>query len=194
MNTATDLSQPKPCRPRRIVVKGTSGTGKSTFGPELASRLGLTFIELDALHWGPNWSQPGAEEFRARVRQAMAAAPDGWVIDGNYDSKLGRTIIDEAEVIVWLDLPLPLKVFRVIRRSFYRIHHKVELWHGNRETWRGVFLDRDSLVLWMLGSHVRHRRDWPLQFAGDPRLVRLRSDAAARRWLEERIGEAPAGG
>ena len=35
---------------RRIVIKGTSGVGKTTFGAELAARLGVPFIELDALH------------------------------------------------------------------------------------------------------------------------------------------------
>jgi adenylate kinase family enzyme len=185
MSTTAPNSRFTPGAPRRIVVKGTSGAGKSTFGPELARRLNLPFIELDALHCGPDWSQPTPEEFQVRVRQAMAAALDGWVIDGNYDSKLGRMIVDEADTIIWLDLPLPLKLYRVLRRSLYRIRHKVELWHGNRETWRGVFLDRDSVIRWMIGTHFRHRRVWPARFGGDPRLVRLRSDGEMRRWLDE---------
>src|SRR5687768_7376450 len=71
--------------PRKIAVKGTSGAGKSTFAAELAHRLGLAYVELDALHHGPNWSAPSAAEFRARVGSALAAAPQGWVVDGNYD-------------------------------------------------------------------------------------------------------------
>jgi len=38
----------------RIVIKGTSGVGKTTFGADLAGRLGVPFIELDALHHGPD--------------------------------------------------------------------------------------------------------------------------------------------
>jgi adenylate kinase family enzyme len=171
--------------PRRIVVKGTSGAGKSTFGAALAGRLGLPFIELDALHHGPNWSAPTAEEFQARVRVAIAAAPNGWVIDGNYDSKLGETVVAEADTIVWLDLPLWLKLWRIGRRSLHRIHHDVELWNGNRESWRGVLFERDALVPWTFRAHIRHRRDWPARFGDDPRWVRLRSEAAARRWLDE---------
>ncbi|MDQ2910269.1 MAG: (d)CMP kinase [Actinomycetota bacterium] len=48
---------------RRINVKGTSGSGKSTFARELASRLELRYVELDALHHGPNWSEPTDESF-----------------------------------------------------------------------------------------------------------------------------------
>jgi hypothetical protein len=107
--------------PRRISVKGSSGSGKSTVAAELAGRLGLTYIELDALHHGPNWSEPTAEEFRAIVRQAMDVAPAGWVVDGNYDSKLGDLVVDEADMIVWLDLPISVKFPRVWRRTMHRI-------------------------------------------------------------------------
>ena len=168
---------------RRISVKGTSGSGKSTLAPELARRLGLTYVELDALHHGPNWSEPTDEEFRGRVREAMNGATEGWVIDGNYDSKLGDLVVDEADVIVWLDLPLSVKWTRVWRRSMHRVRNEVELWNGNRETWTGVLASRDSVLLWLLRAHVRHRRDWPGRFEGDPRLVRLRSEDEVRRWL-----------
>src|SRR5215210_9572065 len=80
--------------PRKIVVKGTSGAGKSTFAAELACRLHLAYVELDALHHGPNWSEPTPEEFRARVSGATTAPSCGWVIDGNYDTKLGETVGD----------------------------------------------------------------------------------------------------
>ncbi len=184
MRTAASASGRFPDIPRTIVVKGTSSAGKSTFAAELARRLALPHIELDALHHGPNWSEPTADAFRARVREAVAAAPDGWVIDGNYDSKLGETVIGAAEVIVWLDLPLGVKLHRLWRRTLHRIRTDVELWNGNRETWRGTFASRDSLFVWLLRTHISHRREWPTRFNGDPRLVRLRSDAEARRWLD----------
>ena len=172
-------------KPRKIVVKGTSAAGKSTIAADLARRLALPCIELDALHHGPNWSEPTAEVFQARVRQAMAANPAGWVVDGNYDSKLGEMVVAAADTIVWLDLPFGLKLRRLWYRTRHRIRDDVELWNGNQETWRGVFLARDSLFIWMVRTHLRHRRAWPARFGNDPRLVRLRSEAEIRRWLDE---------
>ena len=169
---------------RRINVKGTSGSGKTTFAQELARRLGVPYVELDALHHGPNWSEPTDEEFRARVREAMDAAPRGWVIDGNYESKLGDTVIGETDTIVWLDLPLRLKLGRLWRRTSDRIRDDVELWNGNKENWRNAFWGRESLFAWMLRTHVGQRREWPRRYGADPRFVRLRSDAEARAWLE----------
>ncbi|MFL5759563.1 MAG: adenylate kinase [Thermomicrobiales bacterium] len=171
--------------PRRICVKGTSCAGKSTFAAELARRLDVTFVELDALFHGPNWSEPTAEAFRASVRAAMAAATGGWVIDGNYDSKLGDTVVDAADTIVWLDLPLSVKLGRLCGRTLHRIRGEVELWHGNRETWRGAVFGRDSLFFWTIQRHFRHRRQWPDKFGNDPRFVRLRSEEEASAWLNE---------
>ena len=158
--------------------------GKTTFGTELAGRIGLPCIELDALHHGPNWSAPTDEAFRARVRDAMDACPNGWVIDGNYDRKLGETVVGAADTIVWLDLPLRITFPRLWRRTMHRIRNDVELWSGNHETWRDQFASRESIFLWAVRAHRRHRREWPSRFGNDPRFVRLRSDAEARRWMD----------
>jgi adenylate kinase family enzyme len=53
---------------KRVNVKGSSGSGKSTFARELAAKLDLPYVELDALHHGPNWSEPTPAEFRDRIR------------------------------------------------------------------------------------------------------------------------------
>ena len=170
---------------RRVNVKGTSGSGKTTFGRELAERLGVPFLELDALHWvNPSWQEPADERFREDVRAALGAMPDGWVIDGNYERKLDNIVIRGADTIVWLDLPLRVKLRRVWRRTITRIRAEEELWGGNRESWHGAFWGRDSLLGWMLRTHFSHRRDWPRLYGDDPRFVRLRSVAEARRWLD----------
>ena len=169
--------------PRKIVVKGTSGAGKSTFAAEMARRLDLPYVELDALYHGPNWSEPTAAEFRARVHAVMTTS-DGWVIDGNYDSKLADTVVAEADTIIWLDLPLALKLRRLWGRTMDRLRNDVELWNGNRDSWRGAVVGGESLFGYAVRSHLRHRRQWPARFGHDPRLVRLRSDAEVRRWLD----------
>jgi adenylate kinase family enzyme len=170
----------------RISVRGTSGSGKTTFAGELARRLAVPHIELDALHHGPNWSEPTLEEFRERVAPLLAR--EGWVIDGNYEGKLGDLVTREADTVVWLDLPLRLVLPRLWRRTVHRIRNDVELWNGNRETWRGAFWGRDSLFGWAVRSHFRRRRELPRQVRPE-RLVRLRSEEEIARWLERQPGE-----
>lgn len=105
---------------RRILVKGASGAGKSTLGSQLAARLDLPWVELDSLHHGPNWSAASATELQARV---LATLDDdrGWVVDGNYDSKLGPLLWDRAQLITGLDLPLTTKLLRLARRTAGRL-------------------------------------------------------------------------
>jgi hypothetical protein len=72
----------------------------------------------------------------------------------------------------------------VARRTRERIRDDVELWNGNKETWRNSLWGRESLFAWMIRGHFRQRREWPSLYAEDPRFVRLRSVAEARRWLD----------
>ena len=91
-------------RTRRVaVIASASGCGKTTVGRALAARLGVPFVELDALNHGPGWIEATAEELRARV--APIVATEGWVIDGGYWEKLGDLVLAGADTVVWLDLP-----------------------------------------------------------------------------------------
>jgi adenylate kinase family enzyme len=168
---------------QRINVKGTSGAGKTTVARTLAARLGLSYVELDELHHGPNWTEASAEELQAKVRAFMDTARDGWVIDGNYDPKLGDLVVGAADTIVWLDLPLWAKLRRVWRRTRARIRGDEKLWNDNVESWRSAFWGRESLFAWTIRSHFRQRREWANRF--EDKLVRLRSEAGVREWLAQ---------
>jgi adenylate kinase family enzyme len=169
--------------PPKIAVVGTSGSGKTTVARELARRLGVPHVELDALFHGPNWKETPADEFRRLV--AAATDGSGWVVDGNYESKLGDLVLGRADTVVWLDLPLRLALSRVTRRTIRRIRTGEELWSGNRESWRGGFFGWESMFVWTIRSHFKRRRAVPLQLARHPhlRVVRLRSTREVERWL-----------
>src|SRR5437588_7389683 len=123
---------------------GSSCAGKTTLAAQVAERLRVPHVELDALHHGPNWTEATAEELRAKLEAALTGL-DGWVADGNYMDKLGTWLIDQADTIVWLDLPLRTSLRRLWGRHRMRIREDVELWNGNRETWRNAFLGRNAL-------------------------------------------------
>jgi adenylate kinase family enzyme len=150
---------------RRVQVIGGSCSGKSTTSRRLAAILGFPSIELDALHHDPGWTEASAEVFRARVADAIAAAPDGWVVDGNYFGKLDSFVLDQADTIVWLDIPYRTAVRRVLWRTFHRSWRREELWNGNRETFRIAF-SRDSIVLWVLRTHRGFAAKWGPRLEG----------------------------
>ena len=119
--------------PTRIAVVGGSGSGKSTVARRLAELHKFEYVELDALHWGPNWTPCPGDEFRARVEEAISR--DSWVVDGNYTGKLADLVLERSELVVWLDLPLRVTLPRLWRRTRRRMGEQTELWGGNRENW-----------------------------------------------------------
>lgn len=168
---------------RRIAVVGTTGSGKTTLAAAIAGRLGVPHVELDALHWGPNWTP--AEDFRDRTEAALGG--DAWVVDGNY-SRVRDIVWRRADTVVWLDYALWVILGRLTRRTFRRLIGREVLWNGNVERWRDHFLSRDSLFLWVLQTYRKRRVTYSALF-GDPahahkRLVRLKSPGEAEVWLE----------
>jgi len=68
--------------PLRILVVGTSSTGKTTFAARLSALLGVPRIELDELFWSPGWTPKPPQEFVRLVEQATGQP--SWIVDGNY--------------------------------------------------------------------------------------------------------------
>jgi adenylate kinase family enzyme len=161
-----------------------SGSGKSTVGRRIAERLGAPYVELDALHHGPDWTEASADELQARVRPLVAK--DRWVIDGGYRRKLGDLVVERADTVVWLDLPIRIWLRRLARRTFTRMLTREELWNGNRERLTFLFTERPNLFGWAWRSHFQNRRELPDWIASHPQatLVRLRTPREVARWLE----------
>jgi len=170
---------------RRVAVMGSSCVGKTTVSRRLAEALGVPHIELDALHHDAGWQEAPAELLQARVLAAFDAAPDGWVADGNYGSKLGSLVLERADTTVFLDPPLLRTFGRSLRRTIGRTITREELWNGNREQIRFIFT-RYWIPWWVLANHRRRSREVPQLVAGQPNLelVILRSDDDVDRWLQ----------
>lgn len=167
---------------RRVVVGGSTGSGKSTFARALAARLDAPVIELDQLRHGPGWTLTPDALFRERLDPLTAA--ETWVVDGNYSSFRDLTW-GRADTVVWLDYPLRTIYRRLFLRTNHRIFRREVLWNGNRERFANAYLSGDSLYLWVLRSYWKRRRAWPAILATyrDLRVHRFRTPAEAERWL-----------
>lgn len=170
---------------RRIIIVGTSGSGKTTLAGQLAARLAIPHVELDALHWQPGWAPAERESLRTHVTDAISG--DGWVVDGNY-SMVRDITWARADTIIWLDFSLSVILWRVTTRTVRRLFSGVELWNGNRERWGSVF-SRDSIILWALTSWGRNRSRYrqmmthPDADVAHLHIIRLRSPRATHVWL-----------
>src|SRR3989442_5666823 len=112
----------------RLVVVGTSGSGKATMAVRLARALDVPRVELDALQHGPNWEQ--ATDAQLRERAAGATTGEGWVVDGNY-SAVRDVVWPRATAIIWLDYDRGVVMRRGLWRSFQRAGTPRRLWEDN---------------------------------------------------------------
>jgi adenylate kinase family enzyme len=172
---------------KRMVVVGVTSSGKSTLAEQLAKRFDLRYVELDALHWEPNWQAAPLEVFRARVQEALQS--ERWIVAGNYH--VVRDLVwPKAQVVIWLDYPLLTVLWQLTRRSITRWWTQELLWGTNRERlWiHFKFWSTDSLYHWLFKTYWRRKREYS-QLLSQPEhrhlnLIRLRQPRETESWLE----------
>lgn len=141
----------------RVSVVGSSGSGKTTVAAALSRELGFDHVELDALHWRPDWMEMSAADLQRALEPTLDG--DGWIVDGNYGGKARELVWSRADTVVWLDLPRPVVMAALARRTAGRIVFRRELWNGNRERLRHVLSldERKNLLVWTWRHFSRYR-------------------------------------
>jgi len=98
---------------KRIVVLGCAGTGKTSFAGRLGEKAGCPAIILDEM-WDAHGNAEGVEPFRVAIREAHAG--EAWVSDGNFAVATFDIRLPHAELIIWLERPRWLCLWRAARR------------------------------------------------------------------------------
>lgn len=103
---------------RRVMVMGGLGSGKSTLAHDLAVRLGVPLLHLDAIYYRKGWVKRGEADFVRELEEFCAG--DGWVTDGNYLPYCGVRAA-RADTLVFVDMPRWVCFGRIVRRSLRRM-------------------------------------------------------------------------
>lgn len=179
----------------RIHIIGAAGAGKSTLARHMAACLGVPHVELDALYWKPGWTKASVPEFRAAVRAHVLSS--AWVIDGSYES-VRELIWAAADMVIWLDYPLPLVLRRLIWRALRNLATRANLWGTDNYESLGRILSRDSVVLSSISAHKRLREIMPeccrAQANSEFRFVHLQSPLLDESWFSflcQRLSKHP---
>ena len=174
--------EPQPVRtPRRILVAGVSGAGKTTLAVRISRATGIPHTEIDSLKHGENWTP--RHTFADDVERLTRA--EQWITEWQY-REVRPLLAERADTLVWLDQPIAVTMSRVIRRTFRRRLCREQLWNGNVEgpLWT-FFTERDHIIRWAW----RTRNSWRGHVADaaaahpDLRVIRLRSRTEVESWV-----------
>ncbi|MFA1713833.1 topology modulation protein [Peribacillus frigoritolerans] len=98
----------------RIMVIGVSaGVGKSTFARRLGDNLNIEVYHLDTFYWRSGWVEAPLEDFISAQKEVVSH--DKWIMDGNYSHSFNLRS-ELADTIIYLELPLRVCLYRVIKR------------------------------------------------------------------------------
>ena len=146
---------------RKIIITGTTCTGKTTLGNQISKAFKIPQIDLDDIHLLPNWVEKENSVFVKDVITETNKHQE-WIVTGSYQSLLKDTIWQEATLIVWLDYPLNLILRRYFIRTYKRVFLKEKCCGENYET-LGTTFSKESLFLWIFKTYWHRKRrmaDW----------------------------------
>ena len=98
---------------KRIMVLGSSASGKSTLASYLGKLTGIDVVHLDRIFWKPGWVETPGNEMDSLIMEA--ASRERWIIDGNYSRTLDLRM-ERADTVIYIDLNRYICIFRALKR------------------------------------------------------------------------------
>jgi len=99
---------------KRIMIVGQPGSGKSTLARALGERSCLPVIHIDRIHWEPGWVERSKAEKTRLCKEAEQG--DRWIFEGGH-SATWPSRLERADMLIWTDRPVALRIWRVVRRA-----------------------------------------------------------------------------
>ncbi len=174
---------------KRIIVVGTTGSGKSLVANALSRKLNIPYIQMDQLFWESNWQESTDASFFPKIVAAVEGS--SWVLDGNY-ARTNQLTWPLADTVVWIDLPFWLTFYQCFKRGLSRAITRKELWPatGNRESILRLF-SKDSILIWLFKTYESNRARY-LERMNDPKFayvkfIHLKSRKDVKSFLESLV-------
>jgi adenylate kinase family enzyme len=159
VNSPSSEKGPDDAAPRRIVVWGVTGSGKTTFAKRLGILLGLPVMELDAIRHRNGWNATDWPEFREILTNKLDESKEGWIVEGSYH-QIMDVYLSRAEALVWINLTFRVSFWRLLKRTLSRGWTRTRLYtpDGPHESLRMAFTSKESILWWAISTHRRSNR------------------------------------
>jgi len=165
----------------RIMIVGQPGSGKSSLAQVLGRLTDLPVIHIDKIHWQTGWIERSKEE-KSRLCRA-AKQGEQWIFEGGHSATWGGRLA-RADMLIWIDRPVGLRLMRVIRRSLLGLgQSRPDMADGCPERLR--FLPEFIHYIW-ISRNVGAAKILRLAESAPAgcKVVRLRTDEATARFID----------
>ncbi len=99
---------------KKVAVFGYAGGGKSTLSKRLSELTGLPLYPWDKIKYQPGGIEVSPEDYKQAHGKILAT--DQWIIDGFGCMETVWLRLDEADSLVFIDLPLYVHFWWVTKR------------------------------------------------------------------------------
>ena len=109
---------------KKIYLVGSVGSGKTTLGKVLATKLSLNFYEMDNIIFErlPSGDRKRSDE-EVNNLVGHILEEDTWLIEGTCLRDIVQPIFNNSQIIIFLDIPYLVRVFRFSKRFLKQLLH-----------------------------------------------------------------------
>ncbi|GAB4209288.1 MAG: ATPase AAA [Coleofasciculaceae cyanobacterium] len=135
---------------KKVAVFGNTGGGKSTLSKRLSQITGLPLYILDKIQYQPGGTEVPHEDYKRAHQQILVT--DGWIIDGFGCMETLWLRLNEADSLVFVDLPLYVHFWWVTKRLITGYFKSPEGWPENSPILKSSI--NSYRVLWLCHKHL----------------------------------------
>ena len=169
---------------KKVLVIGSSGSGKSTFARRLGEILKLPIIHLDSIFWHSDWVETPKDEWRTKVAKAIQG--DSWILDGNYSATMDLRL-PVCDTVIFLETPRIICVYRILKRVVtYKKGSRPDIPEGCNEKFDWDFVK----IVWSYPTRSKPKVEALLKnLASKKTVIRLKSKKEIERFLSQIANE-----
>lgn len=166
---------------KKVAVFGNAGGGKSTLSKRLSEITGLPLHVLDKIKYQSGCAEVTHEDFK-RVHQQILVT-DRWIIDGFGSMETVWLQLNEADSLVFVDLPLYVHFWWVTKRLITGYFKPPEGWPQKSPILRSSL--SSYRVLWLCHKYLTPKyREYIEQAQSTKSVYHIRSTKQISQFFE----------
>ncbi|HEY9634545.1 MAG TPA: adenylate kinase [Coleofasciculaceae cyanobacterium] len=166
---------------KKVAVFGNAGGGKSTLSKRLSEITGLPLYVLDKIQYQAGSAEAPHEDYKHTHEKILAT--DRWIIDGFGCMETVWVRLNEADSLVFIDLPLYVHFWWVTKRLLTGSFKPPEGWPENSPILKSSI--KSYRALWLCHKYLTPRyRQYTEQAQSTKSVYHIRSTEQIAQFFE----------